>query len=242
MSDRDEPTILPESGRRLSDASLPVVKQLAARGIIGQPFAHTESNVAARVEVHPLTAQRWHDFETLFGANGACGGCWCMLWRLRRREFDAGKGDGNRRAMRALVESGVVPGLLGYREATPVGWCALAPRDQYPALARSRILKPVDDRACWSVACLFVHRSARRSGVSVALLRAAADYVRTAGGSILEGYPVEPKDDKPVPAVFAWTGLRSAFEAAGFAEVARRSPTRPIMRRSIRPARPSERR
>ena len=29
-------------------------------------------------EFHPLTKDRWIDFEALFGARGAYGGCWCM--------------------------------------------------------------------------------------------------------------------------------------------------------------------
>ncbi|MDX1556541.1 MAG: GNAT family N-acetyltransferase [Xanthomonadales bacterium] len=182
------------------------------------------------LEIQPLTAKRWGDFETLFGENGACGGCWCMLWRLPRKQFEAHKGKLNRDAMKALVESGTVPGLLAFSGAEAIGWCALAPRADYPALERSRILKPVDELPCWSVSCLFVHRKHRKRGVATALLNAATDYVRSQGGSIVEGYPVEPRGDKPIPAAFAWTGIPSAFEAAGFTEVARRSETRPIMR------------
>lgn len=186
-----------------------------------------------RLQCHPLTEDRWDDFERLFGKNGACGGCWCMLWRLPRRQFDAMKGDGNRAAMCALVASGVVPGLLGYLDDRPVGWCALAPREHYPALSRSRILKPVDERPCWSVSCLFVHREYRNRGVSTQLLHSAVEYARGKGAQILEGYPVEPKAGRPIPPVFAWTGISKAFKAAGFSEAARRSPTRPIMRFAI---------
>lgn len=186
-----------------------------------------------KLSFHALDSQRWHDFETLFGKNGACGGCWCMLWRLPRKEFDARKGDGNRESMKALVDSGQEPGLLAYAGAEAVGWCALAPRADYPALERSRILQPVDDQPCWSVACLFVHRKYRKQGVATGLLKAAAIHVRSRGGKILEGYPVEPKSDKAIPAAFAWTGVPSAFIAAGFEEVARRSETRPIMRRLL---------
>ncbi len=196
-------------------------------------------NGGDRVELEfaALTPDRWPLFARLFGERGACGGCWCMLWRQTRKEFEANKGDGNRRAMRALVKSGVEPGLLALRHtgdgseptAEPVGWCAIAPRDDYPTLSRSRILKPVDDRPVWSVSCLFIHRSARRQGVATALLRAAADHARRKGARILEGYPQEPKKD-PMPAAFAWTGIASSFLRAGFTEVARRSPTRPIMR------------
>jgi GNAT superfamily N-acetyltransferase len=179
---------------------------------------------------HPLTPDRWNDFEKLFGKNGACGGCWCMLWRLSRKEFESNKGEGNRLAMNKLVASGVQPGIIAYRDGEAVGWCALAPRADYPALERSRILKPVDARPCWSVACLFVHRSHRKQGVATGLLKAAVRHVRAHGGTILEGYPVEPRGDKPIPPAFAWTGIPSAFESAGFHEVARRSETRPIMR------------
>jgi len=50
-----------------------------------------------RWEVQPLTSSHWDDFETLFGDRGACGGCWCMVWRLSRKDFERGKGAGNRR-------------------------------------------------------------------------------------------------------------------------------------------------
>jgi GNAT superfamily N-acetyltransferase len=190
----------------------------------------TAPSVASTVRCHPLTAERWADFEVLFGKNGACGGCWCMVWRLPRKQFEAQKGEGNRGAMQSLVEAGAVPGLLAYLDDTPVGWCALAPREDYPALERSRVLQPIDEQPCWSVSCLFIHRDFRRKGVSTALLRAAVEFARGQGATLLEGYPVEPKSGKSIPAAFAWTGIPSAFESAGFVEVARRSPTRPIMR------------
>src|SRR5215470_11672322 len=116
---------------------------------------------------HPLTPDRWDDFETLFGARGACGGCWCMLWRLSRSEFEQNKGEGNREAMKQLVEADELPGLLGYLDDEPVGWCAVAPRESYPALERSRILKKIDDTPVWSISCLFVHKNHRKKGVSV---------------------------------------------------------------------------
>jgi len=179
--------------------------------------------------IHPVSSERLQDFETLFGPRGACGGCWCMLWRLSRRQFESQKGEKNRLAMRKLVKSGTVTGLLAYAGKETVGWCALAPRDQYPALERSRIMRPVDEQPCWSVACLFVHKKFRRKSVATQLLSAAVRYARSQGALILEGYPVEPKD-KNLPPAFAWTGIPNAFISAGFHECARRSPTRPIMR------------
>ncbi len=183
-----------------------------------------------KLDYHPLTGERWRDFERLFGPRGACGGCWCMLWRTSRKAFEAGKGEGNRRAMKRVVDAGEIPGLLAYTGGKAIGWCALAPRERYPALGRSRIMAPVDERPCWSVACLFVDRRHRGAGVATGLLRAAVRFAGRAGAQLLEGYPVEPKKGRPVPDAFAWTGVPAAFRKAGFREVARRSPTRPIMR------------
>jgi len=184
-------------------------------------------------EAHPLTPDRWNDFETLFGAKGACGGCWCMFPRLRRSEYERLKGEGNRRAMKKLVDSGRIPGILGYVEGKPVAWCSIEPRESIGSLARSRILAPVpsvDDVPVWSIVCLFIEKSRRGRGLSTRMIEAAVLYAKSRGAAIVEAYPVEPKKT-PMPAVFAYPGLASAYLAAGFREVARRSETRPIMRR-----------
>jgi len=155
-----------------------------------------------------------------------------MWWRRTAREFEAFKGEQNRIAFREIVESGAEPGLLAYAAGRPIGWCAVAPREVYPRLARSRILKPVDDLPVWSVTCFFVAKAHRRAGVSRRLLGAAIEFVRERGGRIVEGYP---KDAGGAPQVdaFVHTGLASAFFGAGFVEVARRAPTRPILRYRI---------
>src|SRR5262245_43965469 len=170
---------------------------------------------------HPLSTNRWADFETLFGERGACGGGWCTFWRRPRSEYERNKGAGNRRFMLKLVEAQEPTGLIGYLDGEPVGWCAVAPRGDYPALERSRILKPVDATPVWSVCCMFVRKDQRKKGVSVQLLKAAVDHVRHEGGTVVEGYPVEPTAES-VPDPFVWHGLASAFRKAGFRECARR--------------------
>lgn len=156
-----------------------------------------------------------------------------MAWRLPNREWLAGKGAPNRRAFRKIVESGGTPGVIGYLGAEPVAWCAVAPREQYSFLSRSRVLAPVDDRPVWSVSCLFVARLYRRMGLSAKILSAAADFAARRGARAIEGYPVQTRMQK-TPDPFIWTGVPSAFRKAGFREVARRSKTRPIMRRTLR--------
>ena len=137
--------------------------------------------------------------------------------------------------MQALVKGGAVPGLLAYADEQPVGWCAVGPRTVYPRFNTSRVLKPVDELPVWSVTCFFVARACRRRGITARLLEAAAKFAREQGAKILEGYPVEPKHDQPD--AFVYTGLASAFCQAGFKEVARHSPTRPIFRRELKPSR-----
>ena len=190
------------------------------------------SGASLPLRVEPLTPARWKDLEQLFGPRGACGGCWCMYWRIPRAQYEAQKGEGNRRALHRRVADGEVPGLIGYSGDEPVAWCAVEPRDHYPGLARSRILQPVDERAVWSVTCLYVRSDERRSGRTVEMLRAAASYAKSQGATIVEGYPHEPGAERMATA-FAWTGFASAFRDAGFEEVARRSPKRALMRRTL---------
>jgi GNAT superfamily N-acetyltransferase len=158
-----------------------------------------------------------------------------MAWRRPRAEYERGKGRGNRAAFQHLVRAGPPPGVLAYAGGEPVGWCAVAPREAYVALERSRVLKRIDAEPVWSVSCLFVRRDHRRRGVSAALLRAAGNYAASSGARVVEGYPVEPSSEK-MPDVFAWTGTAAAFRAAGYEEAARWSPKRPIMRRWLTPA------
>ena len=155
-----------------------------------------------------------------------------MAWRLRNKDWIAGKGAKNKRALEKLISSGEKPGILAYHDGEPIAWCAIAPRKNYVYLERSRVLKPVDDRPVWSVSCLFVTKPYRRRGVSAHLLRAAVEMVAKRGARIVEGYPTEPTMQK-TPDPFLWLGLPASFRKAGFQEVARRSPSRPIMRRVV---------
>jgi GNAT superfamily N-acetyltransferase len=152
-----------------------------------------------------------------------------MSWRLHRAQYEQQKGARNKAAFKRIVVNGPPPGVLAYAGAKPVGWCALAPREVHARLENSRVLARVDGQPVWSVTCFFVAKSFRRAGVSVQLLKAGVDLAAKLGARMVEGYPVEPKKN-PMPDVFAWTGIASAFRKAGFKEVARRSPVRPVMR------------
>jgi len=187
----------------------------------------------AELEIHPLTRDRWDDLVTVFDRPGDPKGCWCMFYRVRGRDFDRLWGQGARAAFRKVVADGAPPGLLAYRDGTPVGWVAVAPREAYPRVLNSPVLRPVDDApACWAIVCFYVVRGERRGGIAAALLEAAVDFAADHGAAAVEGYPKDTAGTKR-HANEMFVGSRSMFQAAGFEEVARRSPQRPIMRRRL---------
>lgn len=165
----------------------------------------------------------------MFGSNGACAGCWCMWWRLSRKEFSQKQYAGNKRVIKKIVMGGQKPGILAYADGKPIGWCAIAPREAYSSLERSNVLKRVDDSPVWSVTCFYVARGHRHQGMAGQLLNAAIRLARQRGVKIVEGYPIDSGGEKK-NTVSIFTGLASTFIEAGFVEVERRAPTRPIMR------------
>ncbi|MGH2493816.1 MAG: GNAT family N-acetyltransferase [Ktedonobacteraceae bacterium] len=152
-----------------------------------------------------------------------------MWWKLPRSQYQAQKGQANKAAFHTIVSSGEIPGLLAYHDGQPLAWCALAPRERYPSLERSRALQRIDSEPVWSITCLFVAKPFRRQGVTYELLQAAVTYAKEQGAKIVEGYPYDVQEAK-LPDVYGATGLVSVFQKVGFVEIARRSASQPIMR------------
>lgn len=184
----------------------------------------------SELAVHPLTPARWPDLETLFGPNGASGGCWCMWWRWPRSRMAREKGEPARAAFRERVGTDPPPGLLAYVEDVPIGWVQVTPAAELNGLTRSRILKPIDDLPVWAVSCFFITRTARRQRVADRLIEAAKAFAAEWRAPALEAYPLDDTTEK-IP--FLFTGRASTFLRHGFVEVARRSPKRPILRASL---------
>ena len=89
-------------------------------------------------------------------------------------------------------------------------------------------MKPVDDRPVWSIVCFVVPAEYRGQGVARALLRGAIVHARERGARLLEAYPVDRAGRSSAESM--WFGAKSMYDAAGFEEVARRKPQRPIVR------------
>jgi len=187
-----------------------------------------------KLQTKPLTPERWPDLEAVFRAEGCsiARGCWCMFYRHSGPPPNAARGvtvaETRRRELKKLVDTGTVPGLIGYLDGVPVGWVSLGPREDYATLKRSPVMKPVDEQPVWSIVCFVVPAPYRGQGVARALLDAAIAYAKRRGVKLLEAYPV----DKPSRSNddFMWFGAKSMYDDAGFQEVARRKPTRPVVR------------
>lgn len=181
------------------------------------------------IKIKPLKTENWDDFEILFGPKGAYGGCWCMWWRISRKEFEEGQGQKNRDALKAIVDSGIIPGLIAYKDVEPCGWCSIAPREQFTSLERSRVLKRIDDQPVWSLVCFFINKNYRGMRLGEKLLLGAIEFVKSQKGKIIEAYPTNIRKENMSP-VSTFTGIPKIFEKVGFKEVSRPSRSKIIMR------------
>lgn len=195
--------------------------------------------MADALEIHPLTPDRWDDLVDLFGPErGAQGGCWCVWPFMRGVDFNA-MAKADRKAMfRQRVEEGNrPPGLLAYADGQAVGWVAVGPRPGYGRLQISKATRPLqeaeggmagDDERTWMIACFFIRSTHRNTGVMRFLAEAAAKFASSQGGAVLEACPIEP--DRPLYWGEGFVGIAPLFRELGYAEIARRSPRRPLMR------------
>jgi GNAT superfamily N-acetyltransferase len=187
----------------------------------------------------PLRQKNWKDYEQLMGEKGGCGGCWCMLFRLPDKQFQANKTGGNKIAMKELAGASKQLGLIAYKGKEPIGWIAFAPREEYIKLDNSRSFKRIDDKPVWSITCFFIKKEYRNLGLSKQLIKGAIDFAKDlpagkAGKKIqtLEAYPAIPYSEK-VPAPFLWVGILSAFTDNGFKVVQQNGKSRAMVRLNL---------
>ncbi len=172
-----------------------------------------------------MTAELWRAFEDLFDTDGPVGQCWCMYWRIGRSYDDRAR-EANRDDFHRIVDTGPPPGLLTLAGDQAVGWCQITPRDDLEWLNDFPRLRRIDELPVWSISCFYVRKGWRKKGVSTTLIRAAVEAARNAGAPAVEAYPL----DRELTPSSSFTGYLSTFERAGFEVVARRDPSRPIVR------------
>lgn len=190
------------------------------------------------VHIQLATPERWADLVDLFGPErGASGGCWCMWPFLRGRDWKAMTRDERRDAFQQKVDAGPVPGLLAYRGNLAVGWIALGPRMQYLRFQLGKTTQPLSDdsaqalAATYAVTCFFIRNGHRKTGLMSVLLDAGIDHAKAQGAKQLDACPME--SEKPLQWGEGFVGIADVFRRAGFVEIARRSPRRPLMRKLL---------
>ncbi|WP_172979918.1 GNAT family N-acetyltransferase [Agromyces agglutinans] len=188
------------------------------------------------LRIVPAAEAPFADVETVFGTRGDPATCWCQWYKIPGPDWrSVGVDDLRARLEAQLTAPGAGPGLLAYSGEEPVGWCAVEPRANLPRLRRSRTVKSgtahgdLDDPGVWAVSCFVVPRAHRGLGVGSELARAAIAFAHSNGAAVLEAYAVDPTAKAKPSAAELFPGTVSMFAAAGFAEVARPSPTRVVM-------------
>lgn len=187
--------------------------------------------------IEPLTPGRLGDLASLFDQGGDPKQCWCTWYRLPNQAFSKSKKADRQAYLDELAERTPAPGLVAYRAGRTVGWVSLGPREDFDRLTRSKVLAPLDDKPVWSIVCFVVGRAERGQGVAHALLKAAVEYARAHGATLLEAYPTDT-GGRRIPDNEAYKGTLSMFGQAGFEVAGVRQATatstpRPIVRRAV---------
>jgi GNAT superfamily N-acetyltransferase len=188
-------------------------------------------------DTRPVTPDRVDDFATVANPNRRASHCWCLSHRLTTPEV-ADLGSGSREsAFRALCGRENPPGVIGYDDGEPVGWCSIGPRSENTRLTRSRLIRPLDDVPVWSIICVVIRGGHRRRGYTTPLIDGAVEYAASRGAPAVESYPVDPGSGR-IDLTMAFVGTRAMFEKAGFEVAGNTDATasklpRLVMRRTL---------
>lgn len=214
-----------------------------------QPDARTHPDNDAEGGIATAAAQ-WPDVEQLFGVRGEPSRCWCRFFALAGADFAATSPAERKALLKDRFDGGMpAPGVLAYRDGTPVGWCAVEPRQCYPRILRSQVLKAAGQDIAgheapdkspgaadvWSVSCFVVSPGHRRSGVAAALLGAAVEHATAHGATVVEGYPVDAAKRPKAGAPDLYHGTLRLFLDAGFEVVSDAVPGRAVVRLRVGP-------
>jgi GNAT superfamily N-acetyltransferase len=166
-------------------------------------------------DTRPLTPDRVDDFATVANPNRRPSHCWCLSHRLSAREITELGGGSREAAFRALCARENPPGVIGYDDGEPVGWCSIGPRSENTRLTQSRLIRPLDDVPVWSIICVVIRGGHRRRGYTTPLINGAVEYAATRGAPAVESYPVDPGSGR-IDLTMAFVGTRAMFANAGF--------------------------
>jgi GNAT superfamily N-acetyltransferase len=112
------------------------------------------------------------------------------------------------------VRAGTAHAALVFDGDECVGWCQFGAPEEVPRIKnRAAYEKGASRPPDWRIACNFVGKGHRRSGVATAALAGALELIAGLGGGTVEGYPEAAAS---VPAGFLYNGALSTYEKLGF--------------------------
>ena len=171
---------------------------------------------AAALDIVPATVDRFDDVSELLGSSGEAG-CWCQAWRgLDAKRLSGGRSRSE--LLREQMQRHPPPGFLADLDGLPVGWVGVGVRTQTPRLLNSRTIPLVDTQPFWAIGCFRIRPGYRRRGIATALLDGVIEEARKADAPGIEAYPIDP-EGRRVDVGFAYVGIASMFDAAGFERV-----------------------
>ncbi|WP_243077276.1 GNAT family N-acetyltransferase [Microbacterium sp. SS28] len=187
-----------------------------------------------KITIEPATSDRFDDAQHALTGGGDGRSCQCQWWTLTNAEFQKSSQAERQELLRHEIAAGPPPALIAYVDGEPAGWVRVGPRTDQIRIGRTRIInettrEPLEDSSVWAVSCFVVRKEHRGNGLTAHLLAAAIDYARDNGARIIEAYPFDPKTGPRKSANDLYHGVLSTFESAGFVEIARPQPDRPIV-------------
>lgn len=185
------------------------------------------------ITIEPATSDRFDDVQHAFDGGGDGRGCQCQWFTLTNAEWNRTDQPQRRELFQQEIAAGPPPGFVAYVDGEAAGWVRVGPRTLHRRIRRTRAIaaataEPLDDESVWTVSCFVVRKEHRNKGLNAALLKEAVDYARKSGARMIEAYPIDGSSGKH-PVNDLYHGLLSTFENAGFREVARQKPDRPIV-------------
>ena len=187
----------------------------------------------AQITIEPATPARFDDAQHALTGGGDGRHCQCQWWTITNAQFNALSTDERRELLRDEIESGPPPALIAYVDGEAAGWVRVGPRTAQVRLSRTKLFaaseEPWNDDTVWAVSCFVVRKEHRGAGLNAHLLDAAIAFARDGGARVVEAYPVDPTLGRKKSSNDLYHGVVSTFLSAGFREIARPSPDRPIM-------------
>lgn len=165
------------------------------------------------IAVKKLTSDTWTDFVALMQTDAQCSDCWCLN---HREPAGCSTGSAAQAKMQQLTTENKVGGLLAYQDQKCVGWIAIDPMSELVGHDCQPSGKPNE----WSIHCIFVRDGFRGQGISTALIRAAIDFAKSNGASLISAFPIPSENRKRFPVNEAeFSGRFSTYSKMGFKPV-----------------------